>query len=84
MLLTSGQEMYGLEIVQASNGEVGRGTVYVTLGRMVEKGFVDSRQETLAPSSTALPRRMYRVTAEGRRVLHACERASLAYAGALK
>ncbi len=37
-LLRQGRERYGLELVEASGGRVKRGTVYVTLGRMEEKG----------------------------------------------
>jgi DNA-binding PadR family transcriptional regulator len=78
LLIASG-EMYGLEIVAKSDGEVGRGTVYVTLARMQEKGYVDSKQEEQAPGATGLPRRLYRVTGEGLRVLKAWERAADAF-----
>jgi len=33
------QELYGLQFVAASRGRLKRGTVYVTLGRMEEKGY---------------------------------------------
>jgi DNA-binding PadR family transcriptional regulator len=75
-LLVLGKEMYGLQIVAESNGVIGRGTVYVTLARMEEKGFIDSRQEAQAEGATGLPRRLYRVTGEGTRVLRAWERAA--------
>ena len=32
--------MYGLELVTESEGALKRGTVYVTLGRLEEKGYV--------------------------------------------
>jgi DNA-binding PadR family transcriptional regulator len=35
--------MYGLKLIKASDERLKRGTVYVTLGRMEEKGFVRSR-----------------------------------------
>ena len=41
-LLGRSREMYGLELVTASVGELKRGTVYVTLGRMEAKGLVES------------------------------------------
>lgn len=68
-LLSRGAEMYGLELVAASRRRLKRGTVYVTLGRMEEKGYITSHLE--APPSTAggLPRRLYQPTALGRRVL---------------
>lgn len=62
--------MYGLELVEASEGALKRGTVYVTLGRMQEKGFVESRPERPAGAS-GLPRRLYRPTGLGLRVLDA-------------
>ena len=45
MELLRGRERYGLELVDASDGTLKRGSVYVILARMEEKGFVDSRQE---------------------------------------
>lgn len=38
-------ESYGLELVEASEGSLKRGTIYVTLQRMEEKRLVSSRQE---------------------------------------
>lgn len=63
--------MYGLELVAASRGELKRGTVYVTLGRMEEKGYIRSRQEDAPSSAGGLPRRVYEPTALGRRVCEA-------------
>jgi DNA-binding PadR family transcriptional regulator len=70
LLVDSGPK-YGLELVDQSGGSLKRGTVYVTLGRMEEKGLVESRHETDPRSSEGLRRRMYHVTAHGRRVLDA-------------
>src|SRR5437773_11003141 len=70
-LLTRDKEMYGLELVAASKRRLKRGTVYVTLGRMEEKGFITSRLESAAPDEGGLPRRIYEPTAFGRRVLSA-------------
>ena len=64
-------ERYGLELVAGSRGALKRGTVYVTLGRMERKGFVESRQESLPAGAIGLPRRMYRATAYGLKVLEA-------------
>jgi PadR family transcriptional regulator, regulatory protein PadR len=66
-LLETG-ERFGLELVEASGGRLKRGTVYVTLGRMETKGFVQSRQEQRAPGAIGLPRRLYRATAYGLKV----------------
>ncbi len=68
-LLRSG-DMYGLELVTESEGALKRGTVYVTLGRMEEKGYVESRAEEKGLHS-GLPRRRYRATGLGARVLDA-------------
>lgn len=68
-LLSSGPELFGLQLVQQSHGALKRGTVYVTLGRMQDKGFVESRTEPLPPGGIGLPRRLYRPTALGLCVL---------------
>jgi PadR family transcriptional regulator, regulatory protein PadR len=70
-LLGRSREMYGLELVAASNGTLKRGTVYVTLGRMEEKGYVASRLDDSPPPGGGLPRRLYAPTALGRQVLSA-------------
>jgi len=68
MDLLRGRERYGLELVDASDGTLKRGSVYVILARMEEKGFVDSRQEERQQGTTGLPRRLYRATPYGRKV----------------
>lgn len=68
MELLRGRERYGLELVDASAGALKRGSVYVTLARMEEKGFVDSRHEERAQRASGLPRRLYRATPYGRKV----------------
>ena len=69
-LLVSGAR-YGLQLVEESGGQLKRGTVYVTIGRMEQKGLVESQTEPASTKSDAIPRRMYRATAYGRRVLSA-------------
>jgi DNA-binding PadR family transcriptional regulator len=70
-LLSSEGPMYGLQLVEQSGGLLKRGTVYVTLGRLEAKGFVESQQEPLPPGGIGLPRRIYRPTALGERMLRA-------------
>lgn len=70
-LLVSAGPMYGLQIVDRSGGALKRGTVYVTLGRMEHKGLVQSEQEAPVPGAIGLPRRIYRATGLGERVLRA-------------
>jgi DNA-binding PadR family transcriptional regulator len=71
MLVGGGRELYGLEMVDASNGELKRGTIYVTLQRMEDKGLIESRQEARTAPEVGIPRRMYRVTGYGQRVFSA-------------
>jgi DNA-binding PadR family transcriptional regulator len=70
-LLIEGRGMYGLQLVAKSKRRLKRGTVYVTLGRMEEKGYITSRLEDAPPDAGGLPRRVYEATAFGRRVLEA-------------
>lgn len=62
------REHFGLELIDASGGRLKRGTIYVTLGRMETKRFVESRQEERVPGAIGLPRRLYRATAYGLKV----------------
>jgi len=59
-LLREHGEMFGLLLVERSEGRLKRGTIYVTLGRMQEKGYLESRQEPLPPGAIGLPRRLYK------------------------
>lgn len=70
LLLSSGP-LYGLRLVDLSEGRLKRGTVYVTLARMEAKGYVASEQEPPVPGAIGLPRRIYRSTPLGERVLRA-------------
>ena len=82
--LLRGRERYGLELVDASDGKLKRGSVYVTLARMEEKGFVDSRQEERAggrqrPAAAAVSR--HPVRPESPRRLRAAARGARPQAG---
>jgi len=66
--LLRGRQRYGLELVDASNGTLKRGSVYVILARMEEKGFVESRQEERPQGASGIPRRLYRATEYGLKV----------------
>lgn len=68
-LLADGGAMYGLQLVARSQGQLKRGTVYVTLGRMEQKGLVSSERDEQSSPSAVMPRRLYRATAFGMRVL---------------
>ena len=70
-LLSEHREMYGLELVARSRRRLKRGTVYVTLARMEDKGYVRSRLDDTPPPGGGLPRRLYEPTALGLRVQQA-------------
>src|ERR1043166_9707917 len=70
-LLVERGELYGLQLVASSKRKLKRGTVYVTLGRMEDKGYITSRLEDAPPDMGGLPRRLYEATPLGRRVLAA-------------
>ena len=61
--LLADDERYGLELVDASDGALKRGTVYVTLARMEASGLVTSRHEDGPRPGGGMPRRLYRRTA---------------------
>ena len=73
-------ELFGLQLVDRSEGALKRGTVYVTLGRMQDKGYVESRTEPLPQGAIGLPRRWYRPTEYGIRVMDAWTMAARSFA----
>ena len=81
-LLVEG-ETFGLDLVERSEGRIKRGTVYVTLARMQQKGYVESRVEAANPAAIGLPRRLYQPTAYGLRVMEAWALAARAFNGHL-
>lgn len=57
--------LFGLDIVRLSNGKLGRGTVYLSLGRLEEQGLVKSR---LVPHPhVPMGRPLYTITRGGHR-----------------
>ena len=79
---SAGSELYGLEMVKASNNALKLGTVYVTLNRLEEKGMVSSRREE--NSERTVPRRLYQITGAGRRSYLAWGAAQSAFDQAMK
>lgn len=82
LVSAAGGELYGLQMVKASNGTLKPGTIYVTLGRMEDKGLVSSRLET--NPLQAIPRRLYKVTGLGARTYHAHQSAIAAFASGVQ
>jgi len=74
LLLVPGS--YGCGLVRATDNYVKRGTVYVTLGRMEDKGLVVSEEGTVAETMQKL--RRYRTTPLGERLYRARRIARLA------
>ena len=81
--LLGAKERYGLELVRNSGGKLKRGTVYVTLQRMEEKGLIESYVKEKPPTESGIPRRLYRVTGHGVRVWNAHQAAVAVMAGAI-
>ncbi len=62
---------YGLALVDASEGALKRGTVYVTLGRMEEKGLVEVLRDPSPEQHSGMARPRYRASPMGARALAA-------------
>jgi DNA-binding PadR family transcriptional regulator len=80
LLASASRELYGLELVRKSRGKLKRGTVYVTLARMADKGLVTSR-EVRDEGQAGLPRRVFQVTGVGQRAFEAWELAHSVFMG---
>ena len=65
-LLANDGASYGLQLVESSKGRLKRGGIYVTLGKMEEKGLVSSALQ-------ADGRRIYELKGLGHRALAAME-----------
>lgn len=72
MLLNEG-EMFGLEMVDESNGDLKKGTIYVTLQRMMDKKLLESWEENRDENEIGIARRMYSATDYGERIFKAQE-----------
>ena len=58
--------MYGLEILEKSGHTIPKGSIYVTLGRMSHKGYVESHRSDPVNGPS---RRYFTLTAPGKRAL---------------
>ncbi len=72
-VLRLGEDAYGVAIMEELEESVGRrvsrGSVYVTLDRLQEKGFLASEMSAPRPERGGRPRRLVTVTPEGVREL---------------
>jgi DNA-binding PadR family transcriptional regulator len=68
-ILRLGARAYGATLMQeleaTAGRRVSRGAVYVTMDRMEEKGWIESRPSDPRPERGGRPRRLVRVTLEG-------------------
>jgi DNA-binding PadR family transcriptional regulator len=64
----SQRETYGLDLIEKSHGQLKKGTVYVLLGRLEQKGFIEGRFEIVGD---AVPRKVYKPTGHGMKVFEA-------------
>jgi PadR family transcriptional regulator, regulatory protein PadR len=71
LLTASSTPLFGLEMVEASQGSLKRGTIYVTLMRLKDKGLIDSKAEPRPSPEVGIARRLYWPTALGVRVFRA-------------
>ena len=69
LLIDNPRGLYGSEFVSVSKGKLGRGSIYTTLDRLVDKGYV---REVVDPptSEISLPRTRHVITAKGTREYH--------------
>lgn len=79
-LLRDNHEMFGLELVNASDGKLKRGTIYVTLSRMEDNGWLKSQVEE-PDGQPGMPRRLYSLTNAGKRELELLDYVIMARTG---
>ncbi len=77
ILARYGRPMYGLEIVDASEGELSRGGVYVFLDKLEDHGLVTSTKAPRKKGYKGLLKSLYEITKKGRGLLSRVEQRSL-------
>lgn len=81
-------EAYGVRLMQELEDRAGRsvsrGSVYITLDRMEEKGWISSEMSESRPERGGRPRRIVRVTPAGLAVLRKSRAALLELWGGLE
>lgn len=82
-MLLGTQKMYGLEMVKQKPKDLKRGTIYVTLNRMEDRGLIVSEKED-NPNIAGLARRLYRITGYGQQSYKAWQRAEAEFGNGLQ
>jgi DNA-binding PadR family transcriptional regulator len=65
LLIDNPRGLYGSQLVHLAEGKLNRGTVYMLLERMVDKGFVREVEEP-GTASLQLTRTRHLITAQGK------------------
>ena len=81
LLQAAGSGMYGLELVEKSDGAIGRESIYKYLWRLEEKGYITKKVPAKA-DHPGMPRPIYRINGLGQTALAAAENMGLFGAGA--
>jgi DNA-binding PadR family transcriptional regulator len=77
LLLLAEESTYGVALIerleQRSHGRIrlNAGSLYRLIAQLVDDGLVEPSEEVANPAGVGAPRKLYRVTALGRRVLAA-------------
>lgn len=69
-LTAAGGLWYGLRIIQEAQGQIALGSVYTLLRRMEKKGYLQSQLEDKPAHIPGQPRRLYTITAFGKKALN--------------
>lgn len=59
--LAGGEALYGLQLLEGSNGVLRRGWLYVELAKLEDAGLIVGREHELDPAG----RRIYQITSAG-------------------
>jgi DNA-binding PadR family transcriptional regulator len=80
LLHSAASGMYGLELVEKSDGAIGRESIYKYLRRLEEKGYVTKRIPAAA-DHPGMPRPIYRINGLGQKALEWAEDMQMFAAG---
>jgi DNA-binding PadR family transcriptional regulator len=69
LIASASKPLYGNGLVDQSNGQIPRGSIYLNLKRLEDRGYLKSEKEK-DPEFT-IPKRLYQVTGLGQRAFQA-------------
>lgn len=82
-LLLGGDELYGLQMIRERPNDLKRGTIYVTLNRLEDKGYIKSKEIAPKEGEQGPSRRVYQITGNGKHVMETLATASAMMRGQL-